>query len=136
MGRRKYLYLPHQNQSINRLESVRLSQFPGAGAEAETSKGIMAAFLFLVQLLFIGTLIVPAYTQTERCDWLLNATASNFTVSTSPTAYQANTTYLGKPPLSTSQAFHTAQKCISSAPNPAGFLTLVVFLDMFKTCEV
>ncbi|OPJ68260.1 hypothetical protein AV530_013755 [Patagioenas fasciata monilis] len=54
----------------------------------------MAAFLSLVQLLFIGTLIVPAYTATEVCDWLLNAAESNFTISTSPTAYQANTTYL------------------------------------------
>ena len=104
--------------------------------EAETSKWIMATFLFLVQLLFIGTAIVPAYTQTERCNLLVNATASNFTVIVTPEAYQANTTYLGKPSLSRSQSFHTAQKFISSAPNPAGFLSLVMFLDVFKTCEV
>ncbi|KAK4809583.1 hypothetical protein QYF61_025026 [Mycteria americana] len=54
----------------------------------------MATFLFLVQLLFIGTLIVPAYTQTEICTLLLNATASNFTVTVTPEAYKANTTYV------------------------------------------
>ncbi|GAB0199718.1 cell wall integrity sensor MID2-like [Grus japonensis] len=64
--------------------------------EAETSKWIMATFVFLVQLLFIGTLIVPAYTQIERCNLLLNATAGNFTVTVTPEAYQANTTYLVK----------------------------------------
>ncbi|KAM6044924.1 uncharacterized protein LJ206_018766 [Theristicus caerulescens] len=54
----------------------------------------MATLLFLVQLLFIGTLIVPAYTQMEICNLLPNATASNFTVSVTPKAYKANTTYL------------------------------------------
>jgi len=96
----------------------------------------MAAFLFLVQLLFIGTLIIPAYTETGRCGLLLNATASNFSVTVTPEAYQANTTYLGKPSLSRSESFHTAQKCISSAPNPDGFLNLLVSLDVFKMCEV
>ncbi|KAM9519543.1 uncharacterized protein ACIB01_017281 [Guaruba guarouba] len=52
----------------------------------------MATFLFLVQLLFIGTLIVPAYTQS--CDLLQNATASNFTVTVTPGTYHANTSYL------------------------------------------
>ncbi|KAM6370533.1 uncharacterized protein J5M81_013517 [Pluvialis apricaria] len=54
----------------------------------------MATFLFLVQLLFIGTLIVPAYTDTEKCTLLQNATASNFSVTVMPEAYKANTTYL------------------------------------------
>ncbi|CAM9820201.1 unnamed protein product [Bubo scandiacus] len=54
----------------------------------------MTTFLFLVQILFIGTLIVPAYTEVEKCSLLLNATASNFTVIVTPAAYQANTTYL------------------------------------------
>lgn len=52
----------------------------------------MATFLFLVQLLFIGTLIVPSYTQ--RCVLLQNATASNFTVTVTPEAYHTNTSYL------------------------------------------
>lgn len=104
--------------------------------EAETSKRIMATFLFLVQLLFIGTLIVPAYTDTERCRLLPNATAGNFTVTVKPDAYKESTIYLGKQSLSRSQSFHTAQTCVSSAPNPAGFLSLVLFLDVFKMCEV
>lgn len=104
--------------------------------EAETSKRTMATFLFLVQLLFIGTLIIPAYTETERCHLLLNATASNFTVVMTPAAYKANTTYLGKPSLPNPPSFHAVQKCVPPAPNPAGVLSLVVFLDVFKTCEV
>ncbi|XP_055584648.1 uncharacterized protein LOC129737532 [Falco cherrug] len=54
----------------------------------------MATFLFLVQLLFIGTLISPEYAQGEGCDLPLNATASNFSVLVTPAAYRANTTYL------------------------------------------
>ncbi|XP_074972446.1 placenta-expressed transcript 1 protein-like isoform X1 [Phalacrocorax aristotelis] len=56
----------------------------------------MTTFLFLVQLLFIGTLIIPAYAQTERCNLLLNATSSNFTVIVTPEAYKANTAYTVK----------------------------------------
>ncbi|PKU43772.1 hypothetical protein llap_5932 [Limosa lapponica baueri] len=53
----------------------------------------MATFLFLVQLLFIGTLIAPAHTEAARCNLLVNASASNFNVSVTPEAYKANTTY-------------------------------------------
>ncbi|XP_068772555.1 placenta-expressed transcript 1 protein-like [Struthio camelus] len=53
----------------------------------------MAAFLFMLHLLFLGTLIVPAYLQMERCNLLPNATASNFSISVIPSTYMANTTY-------------------------------------------
>ncbi|XP_069732666.1 placenta-expressed transcript 1 protein-like [Phaenicophaeus curvirostris] len=54
----------------------------------------MATFLFLVQLLFIGTHIIPASAQTETCNWLQTTTESNFTINVTSDVYQANTTYL------------------------------------------
>lgn len=92
----------------------------------------MAAFLLLVQLLFMGTLIIPAHTQKEEggCDLLPKATASNVTVQVTPAAYQANTTYTGKPAPSGCQSFLSAQKRGSSALSPAAFWSLVVFLDL------
>nr|XP_025961657.1 uncharacterized protein LOC112986549 [Dromaius novaehollandiae] len=73
--------------------SVRLDAKQVQVCAAEPSKGIMAAFLSTLQLLFLGTLIVPAYLQTERCNLLSSATAGNFSVSVVPDTYEANTTY-------------------------------------------
>ncbi|KAM6312684.1 uncharacterized protein O3Q21_010522 [Podargus strigoides] len=57
----------------------------------------MATFLILVQLLFIGTLIIPGHTQTAqpgKCYLLQNATAGNFSVDAVPPTYQPNTTFV------------------------------------------
>ncbi|XP_067166242.1 placenta-expressed transcript 1 protein-like [Apteryx mantelli] len=53
----------------------------------------MASLLFMLQLLFLGTLIVPAYLQMQGCDFLPNVTAGNFSLSVIPETYAANTTY-------------------------------------------
>ncbi|KAM6238346.1 uncharacterized protein LJ264_013095 [Porphyrio hochstetteri] len=53
----------------------------------------MATWCFLGQLLFIGILMVPAHAQAGRCRLLQKATPMNFTVTVTPAAYQANTTY-------------------------------------------
>ncbi|XP_068016021.1 placenta-expressed transcript 1 protein-like [Melanerpes formicivorus] len=55
---------------------------------------MMATFFPWVQLLFLGTLILPAHTEGEEsCPLLLNATASSSTLQVTPGTYQANTTY-------------------------------------------
>lgn len=89
---------------------------------------MMAAFLLLAQLLFAGTLIIPAHTQKDaRCDLLPNATPSNVTVQVTPAAYWANTTYTGKAALPGLRASRrSAPKCGSSALSPAAFWSLVV----------
>ncbi|OXB70427.1 UNVERIFIED_CONTAM: hypothetical protein H355_007654 [Colinus virginianus] len=48
---------------------------------------------FLLQFLFLGTVLVPVYLQMEGCDSLQNATAGNFSVTVTPETYMANTSY-------------------------------------------
>ncbi|XP_035202120.1 uncharacterized protein LOC118178020 [Oxyura jamaicensis] len=61
--------------------------------EARTSKWMMAALLFLLQFLFFGTLIVPAYLQMQECNPMQSAIAGNFSVTVIPQDYRPNTTY-------------------------------------------
>lgn len=53
----------------------------------------MAALLFLLQFLFFGTLIVPAYLQMPECNSTQSAVAGNFSVTVTPQDYSPNTTY-------------------------------------------
>lgn len=90
----------------------------------------MAALLFLLQFLFFGTLVVPAYMQMPECNLTQSTDTGNFSVTVTPQDYSPNTTYIGKP---RPRSFHTAQHRVSSSPAPAALFSLVVMLDILKT---